>query len=102
MTKQTKCDQCNGDIVKVRDSWLWIRDSKGYASVTTTFAMIAFWVTTFAYLISILERVGPVAVRSFDVAASSSYFGTCMMLYLGRRWTEAKYDNPTDGSVNKQ
>lgn len=75
---------------KVNDSWMWIRDSKGMGSVTTTFAAVAFYVTTFAYIMSVVESIGPVALRSFDVAACSSYMVPILALYFGRRWTEAK------------
>jgi hypothetical protein len=81
----------DGDPVKVPDSWLWIRDSKGYGSVTVTFITIAFFVTTLAYVLSVVEKIGPVSFRSFDVAACSAYFGTLCALYWGRRYTEAKF-----------
>ncbi len=79
------------DPTKVKDSWLWIRDSKGSGSVTVTFVTVAFFVTTLAYILSIVEKVGPVSVRPFDVAACSSYFIPLLTLYFGRRWTDAKF-----------
>ena len=32
------------DETRVPDTWFWIRDSKGYGSVTVTFVTVAFWV----------------------------------------------------------
>ena len=80
-------------IGRVKDSWLWIRDTKGYGSVTVTFVTIAFFVTTLAYTLSIVEAIGPVQIRPFDVAACSAYFIPILTLYFGRKWTEAKHGN---------
>lgn len=79
------------DPTRVKDSWLWIKDSKGYGSVTVTFVTVAFFVTTFAYVLSIVEKFGPVSIRPFDVAACSAYFIPILTLYFGRKWTEAKH-----------
>lgn len=77
---------------KVKDSWLWIRDAKGYGSVTVTFTTVAFWVTTIAYVLAIFEKIGPISIRPFDVAACSAYFVPVMTLYWGRKFTEAKFN----------
>lgn len=76
---------------KNESPWFWIRGSNGEKSVTLTFASAAFLITSGAYLSSIFQSIGPVTFKQFDVAACSSYFGTIMALYFGRRWTEAKY-----------
>ena len=76
---------------KVKDTWFWIRDSSGHGSVTVTFVTVAFWVTTFAYLLSLVENIGPLVVRPFDVAACSTYFVPLLTLYFGRKYTEAKF-----------
>ena len=81
------------DPTKVKDNWFWIRDTKGYGSVTVTFVTIAFVVTTLAYVLSIFEKMGPVQIRQFDVAACSAYFIPLLTLYFGRKWTEAKHGN---------
>lgn len=75
----------------VADSWFWIRDTRGYGSVTVTFTTIAFVVTTFAYVLSIFSKIGPFEIRQFDVAACASYFIPVLTLYFGRRMTEAHY-----------
>lgn len=80
------------DPTRVKDSWLWIKDSKGYGSVTVTFVTVAFFVTTLAYVLSIVEKIGPVTVRPFDVSACSAYFIPMLTLYFGRKFTEAKYN----------
>lgn len=83
----------------VKDSWLWIKDTAGNGSVTVTFATIAFWVTTFAYILSLFSKIGPLEIRQFDVSACASYFVPIMTLYFGRRWTEAKYGTSNDSST---
>lgn len=84
------------EVVKPKNSWLWIKDSKGYGSVTLTFATVAFTVTTITYILSMFESIGRVTFRPFDVGACGSYFGTIMALYFGRKWTEAKYKPQDD------
>lgn len=96
-----KCDCCENCAIvqtapepeKIKDSWLWIKNTKGHGSVTVTFTTIAFLVTTLAYVLSILENVGPLAIRQFDVAACSAYFIPMLSLYFGRKFTEAKYSS---------
>jgi len=104
MSEETKEETAvvPADEVKVPDTWFWIRDSKGYGSVTVTFVTIAFWVTTLAYVASIFSKIGPVEIRPFDVAACSAYFIPILTLYFGRKFTEAKWGHgPGPGSTNK-
>jgi hypothetical protein len=75
-------------------SWLWIKDSAGYPSITVTFVTISFWVTTLAYMLSIFEKIGPVNIRQFDSTAATAYFVPLLGLYFGRRWTDARFGNP--------
>lgn len=81
---------------QVKPAWYWIKDSRGYGSVTVTMIFISFWVTTLAYVASIFEQIGPFTIRSFDVAACSTYFAPIMVLYFGRKATEAKYNSNGD------
>ncbi len=81
------------DPAKVKDSWIWIKDAKGYGSVTVTFVTIAFFVTTLAYVLSVVEKLGPLVIRPFDVAACSAYFIPVLTLYFGRKHTEAKFNH---------
>ena len=81
----------DGDPSTVKPAWYWIKDTKGFGSVTVTLVFVSFWVTTLAYLASIVEHVGPVAVRQFDVAAASTYFIPILTLYFGRKFTDAKF-----------
>jgi hypothetical protein len=89
VTQQT--DTIPADPTEVKDSWLWIKDSKGYGSVTVTFVTIAFFVTTLAYILSLVEKIGPVNIRPFDVAACSTYYIPILSLYFGRKFTDAKF-----------
>lgn len=82
------------DDVKVTDSFLWIRDTRGYGSVTLTFVTIAFWVTTLAYVLSMFKGSLPwinFELRPFDVGASTAYFGIVSAMYTHRKWTETRY-----------
>jgi hypothetical protein len=70
-----------------KSSWLWIKDSSGTPSVSATFATVAFWVTTLAYVLSIFESYGQITFRPFDVAACSAYLIPILTLYFSRRWS---------------
>jgi hypothetical protein len=104
--EQTKAEENKivkkSTAVKPSNSWLWIKDSKGFASVSLTFATVSFFVTTAAYIVSIFQSIGPVTFRQFDVGACGSYFGTIMALYWGRKWTEAKYKPPSEDPSSTQ
>lgn len=78
---------------KPEASWIWMKNSKGQPSASITFATIAFWVTTIAYIGSIFQKVGPIEFRSFDVAACSAYLVPVLGLYFGRRFVDAKQSN---------
>jgi len=83
------------DPSEVKPAWYWIRDSKGYGSVTVTMIFVAFWVTTLAYILSMFDKVGPVSIRPFDVSACGVYFTPILTLYFGRKFTDAKFNVPT-------
>lgn len=86
------------DPSTVKAQWYWIKDSRGYGSVTVTFTTIAFWITSVAYALSIVDHVGPVSIRPFDVAACSAYFIPILTLYFGRKWTEARMGGSRPGA----
>ena len=73
---------------KPQPSKLWIIGTDGKASVSATFATIAFLATTAAYVASIVEAYGELKFRPFDVAACGAYMVPILSLYFGRRWTE--------------
>lgn len=87
-------DPIPSDVEKPKASWLWLKDSSGYPSVSITMLAISFWVTTLAYILSIVSKVGPIEIRQFDVGASGAYFGLVLSTYVARRFTDAKYGNP--------
>ena len=70
-----------------KTSWIWIRDTNGRPSMSATFASVAFWVTTAAYVFSMFESLGPFKFREFDVAACGAYLIPILTLYFSRRWT---------------
>lgn len=91
MSEENTTQDPKVDDKVVPDSWFWIRDTRGYGSVTVTFTTIAFVVTTLAYVLSIFSKIGPLEIRQFDVAACSAYFIPVLTLYFGRKFTEAKF-----------
>lgn len=78
-------------LEKPKASWIWLKDSAGYPSVTVTMLTVSFWVTTVLYIISQFHSIGPIQFRPFDVGACGAYFGSILALYFGRRFTDAKY-----------
>ena len=70
--------------------WYILRDSRGHGSVTVTLMFVSFWVTTLAYIASLVHKIGDVEFREFDPAAVSAYLIPILTLYFGRRWTDSK------------
>ena len=89
----------DNDPSTVKPAWYWIKDTRGFGSVTVTLVFISFWVTTLSYLMSIVDKIGPVSIRPFDVAACASYFIPILTLYFGRRWTDANAVNNSDRGI---
>jgi hypothetical protein len=83
------------DVNQVKPAWYWVKDTKGYGSVTVTMVFVSFWITTLAYVFSIFEKIGPLQIRPFDVAACSSYFLPILTLYFGRKFTDSKFNTYT-------
>ena len=75
--------------VPLKKAWYWVKKADGTPSASATFAFVAFWVTTVAYILSLFEKVGPITVRPFDAVASGAYLTPVLMLYFGRRYTES-------------
>ena len=84
----------NIDSQGPKSSWIWMKGSAGFPSVTTTFLFISFWVTTISYIISMIQKIGPLDIRPFDVGACSAYFGLILGTYVARRASDAKWGNP--------
>jgi len=68
---------------------MYLKDSDGKKSLSVTMVVVAFFVFLIAYILSIFEKLGPLSIRPFDVAACSSFFIPLLTLYFGRRWTSA-------------
>lgn len=77
---------------KPKASWIWMKDASGYPSVSVTMLTVSFWVTTVLFVLSHIEKLGPLSIRQFDVGAAGAYFGAILALYFGRRYTDAKYN----------
>lgn len=73
------------DITEISDRWWTLKDAQGYGSVTLTMTMIAFLVTTWWFVISMLGYG-----REFDPAACGAYFGLLLTTYVARKYTESK------------
>jgi len=78
------------DISEVKPAWYWIRDARGYGSITVTLVFVSFWVVTIAYILSIFGKIGPITIRPFDFGACSSYLIPILTLYFGRKYSDAK------------
>lgn len=80
-------------------SWVWMKDASGHSSVTVTLVAVSFWVTTIAFVLSFFEKIGPLAIRPFDMGATAAYFGPILAMYVGRKYTDAKFGiNQNKGS----
>jgi hypothetical protein len=90
-TDESDSQQTHQPDVVVAPRWYWVKDSKGFGSVTVTLVTIAFWVTTLAYILSIFQKIGPLEIRPFDTAATSVYLIPILSLYFGRKLTDAKF-----------
>ena len=88
--KQAQGLQIMGVESKKQVSRLWIINTEGKPSISATFSVIAFFVTSIAYVASIFEGYGELKFRSFDVAACSAYMIPILTLYFGRRWSDMK------------
>lgn len=82
------------DIEKPKPSWIWMKDSTGYPSVTVTLVTVTFWTTILSYIASIFGHIGPVEFRAFDPASCSALLIPILGLYFGRRFVDARYGNP--------
>lgn len=76
-----------------RASWIWIKDTSGYPSVTVTFLTIAFWLTSVWFVLSMFSKVGPIVIRPFDPMAAGAYLGPIIAMYYGRKNSDLKYNN---------
>jgi hypothetical protein len=56
--------------------------------MSATFATVAFFVTTVAYIASIFEKIGPLTLRAFDSGACAAYLVPVLGLYFSRRFTD--------------
>lgn len=101
MSEENNNTTTPADPTEVKDNWFWIKDSRGYGSVTVTFVTIAFVVTTLAYILSIFSQIGPIQIRQFDVSACSAYFIPLLTLYFGRKYTEAKHGTNSNDSESQ-
>jgi hypothetical protein len=70
-------------------SKLWIRDTRGYPSLSVTLVVVAFTVTTLAYVLSIVEKIGPLQIRAFDVQACGVYLVPILCHYWARKQTDS-------------
>lgn len=78
-------------VESARVPFFWMRDAAGHRSVSVTLLIVSFFVTTMAFVLSIFQKIGPLEIRPFDVAACSTYMVPILTLYFSRRWTDAKH-----------
>ena len=74
-------------------SWIWIKNSNGDSSASITFLFIAFWVTTFVFMLGHMGEIGigdvNLQFKDFDSTAAAVYYVPLMMLYFKRREFES-------------
>ena len=85
------------DPTEVKASWFWIKDTNGNGSVSTTLVTVAFLITSVAYVMSIVDHIGSVSFRPFDVGACAAYFTPICALYFGRHFVDSNAKNPVLG-----
>ena len=81
---------------KPQPAWFWIRATDGKPSMSATFATVSFVTTTLIYVASVFEKIGPLTIRPFDPAVCAAYLMPTLILYFGRRATDAKHPNKSE------
>ncbi len=69
---------------------MMLKNSAGQPSASFTMMVIGFVSVTLWLLLSIVDHLGPIHIRPFDGGGAMAYCSPLMMLYFGRRWTDAK------------
>lgn len=77
-------------VAETKVPWYFFSDTAGAKSLTVTLVMVSFFLTSLAYVLSIVEKIGPVVIRPFDIGACGVFFGPILALYFGRKATDAK------------
>lgn len=78
---------------------LWVKDQNGNPNVVVTLVAVSFVTTTVAYVLSIVDHIGSISIRPFDVGAASAYFGAVLAAYVGHTWVGSKY-SPGNGPAS--
>jgi hypothetical protein len=60
--------------------------------------IVSFFVTTVAYVLSIVGSIGAIEFRQFDVAACAAYLAPILALYFGRKRSVEKNNDVRDAS----
>lgn len=81
---------------------LWLRDTSGEKSASLTFAVVAFCVTTIAYIGSFVGSIGPIKFTEFDAAACGAYLVPILTLYFSRRFTTENFKKITSVEKNEE
>jgi hypothetical protein len=72
----------------------WLKDQDGNPSVIVTLVLVSFIATTSAYVLSIVDKLGPISIRPFDVGAAGAYFGTVLACWVGHAWVNKPASAP--------
>jgi hypothetical protein len=87
--------------IEAKKPWYILKDSRGHGSVTVTLMLVSFWITTLAFIFSMIGSIGDVQFREFDAGAASAYLIPILTLYFGRKWTDSKNPSPTEELGNE-
>lgn len=63
----------------------WIKNTSGEPSASFTMMIIAFAAVTLWLVLSIVDKVGPFAIRPFSGTDAMAYLSPLCALYWGRR-----------------
>ncbi len=67
---------------------LWIKNTSGSPSASLTMMIVAFTAIMLWFVLSIVQKVGPFAIRPFSGTESMAVFAPLAALYFGRRQQE--------------
>ena len=83
---------------------MWIKNTSGKKDAMLTFAFLAFSVVTLNILLATFGKVSwsgfEISFQSMDAAAMTAYLAATFTAYVTRRWTDRRFDNPSDGGTN--
>lgn len=66
-----------------------LKNSDGKKSASFTMMITGFIVVTLWLLVSIVQKIGNIQIRQFSSTEAMAYLSPLLLLYFGRRYTDA-------------